>query len=371
MTLRQATAASRSTGKPIFAMYGEDYCPACVSLMKRLKSDESLKSYGDAFVVLKIDRKDPDWETFRSRYRVDRPAIPQLYFVAADGRELHTQVGAPRGEGLTRLFDTVLADSGPGLPPAQVQALERLTAAGDSDEGFLRSAVRFADAAGIVRSANRHSRTLSETVHRYDTHVSSVRGQRTKAINRIADDPDDAASRIDAAVWATLSSAHDPAGDAVADQLIAAGVSRDDAAEAATLAGTLVDAASEDRRRSRPALRRLKSAVRTEPAATVDALRRAAAEIGVVLPSGPDAEPEDTNLEDTNLEDTGPEGTNPEDRPGEGFRIWTAAVGGHQTRARHVRHNDTHVQIETADGKRIAVRLDQLSEEDRRWVAAR
>ena len=348
MTLRQATAASRSTGKPIFAMYGEDYCPACVRLMDRLKSDESLRSYGDAFVVLKIDRDDPDWETFRGRYRVERNAIPQLYFVASDGRELHTQVGAPRGEGLTRLFDTVLADSGPGLPAAQVQTLERMTSPRGSDETFVAEAVRFADAAAIVRASNRHSESLAGVIDRYDGHVASVRGQRTRAVNRLTERAADVDARLDSAVWTSLLSRHDLSTDAADQTLIAAGVDREAAGEITLLAGALIDAASGDRRRSRPALRRLKSAVRTEPAEVTDAVRRYAGELGLDLPSVASA----TTVEDS-------------------WRMWTSVDGGHQTRGRYVQHNDTHVQIETEAGEKIAVRLDQLSDDDRRWVRER
>ena len=90
----QAIKQSQLTGKPIFAVAGASYCPACVKLMNTLNSDESLRPFIEQFVPLKIDAGSDDYKRWKQFFPPKKSAIPALFIVTPQGREVYSAVGA-------------------------------------------------------------------------------------------------------------------------------------------------------------------------------------------------------------------------------------------------------------------------------------
>lgn len=120
----EAVELSKKTGKPIFAMAGNQTCPACVALQERLTTDRSLAAFSNQFIPLKVTTDgNADWGKWASKYPVEGRAIPIVYVIRADGERLHAAAGAPQGEALHQLLFTSLERSGRTLTNAEVDVL--------------------------------------------------------------------------------------------------------------------------------------------------------------------------------------------------------------------------------------------------------
>ncbi len=93
-TVSQAIKHSQQTGKPIFAVAGASYCPACQKLMNTLNTDQSLRPYIDQFVPLKINAQSDDYKRWKQFFPPKKAAIPALFIVTPQGKEVYSAVGA-------------------------------------------------------------------------------------------------------------------------------------------------------------------------------------------------------------------------------------------------------------------------------------
>lgn len=107
-TVLQAIRHSQQTGKPIFAVAGASYCPACQKLMNTLNSDTSLRPYIEQFVPLKINAQSDDYKIWKKFFPPKRSAIPALFIVTPQGKELYSAVGALPTERLQKVLLTSL-----------------------------------------------------------------------------------------------------------------------------------------------------------------------------------------------------------------------------------------------------------------------
>lgn len=107
-TVAQAIRHSQQTGKPIFAVAGASYCPACQKLMNTLNTDTSLRPYIEQFVPLKINAQSDDYKVWKKFFPPKRSAIPALFIVTPQGKELYSAVGALPTERLQKVLLTSL-----------------------------------------------------------------------------------------------------------------------------------------------------------------------------------------------------------------------------------------------------------------------
>ncbi len=107
-TVAQAIKHSQQTGKPIFAVAGTSYCPACQKLMNTLNTDQSLRPYIDQFVPLKINAQSDDYQRWKQFFPPKKAAIPALFIVTPQGREVYSAVGALPTQRLQQVLLTSL-----------------------------------------------------------------------------------------------------------------------------------------------------------------------------------------------------------------------------------------------------------------------
>tara|TARA_R110002049_G_scaffold47902_1_gene138404 strand:+ start:105650 stop:106846 length:1197 start_codon:yes stop_codon:yes gene_type:complete len=156
--LANARGQSARSGKPLFAVVGADYCPACKALMERLKTDESLSEFASHYVAVSVTYgDDPAWSQWNAKYPIERNAIPRLYIIDSNGKAIYAKAGAPQGQSLVRLLRSSLEKSGPGVnePDARalVGAVERAEAAAEAGD-LLAQAVAIAEVQEIAANAN-------------------------------------------------------------------------------------------------------------------------------------------------------------------------------------------------------------------------
>jgi|GEM_PF-4983327 len=104
MTVSQAIGQSQKTGRPIFAVAGASYCPACVKLMKTLNTEASLRPFRDQFVPLKISTESVDYRRWKQFFPPERAAIPALYIVSSEGKQLYGRVGSLPAQSLQKVM---------------------------------------------------------------------------------------------------------------------------------------------------------------------------------------------------------------------------------------------------------------------------
>lgn len=107
-SVTQAIRQAQQTGKPIFAVAGASYCPACQKLMNTLNSDESLQPYIEQFVPLKINAQSDDYQRWKQFFPPKKSAIPALFIVTPQGKEVYSAVGALPTERLQKVLLTSL-----------------------------------------------------------------------------------------------------------------------------------------------------------------------------------------------------------------------------------------------------------------------
>ena len=112
MTVAQAIKRSQQTGQPIFAVAGASFCPACKQLLNTLNTDESLQPLIEQFVALKIDAQSQDYARWKQFFPLKRAAIPALYIVTPQGKQLYGEVGALPSQNLRSVMLTSLEKAG-------------------------------------------------------------------------------------------------------------------------------------------------------------------------------------------------------------------------------------------------------------------
>lgn len=111
-SVSQAISMSQDTGKPIFAVAGASYCPSCVILMNTLNTDESLRPYIEQFVPLKISSESDDYQRWKQFFPPKKSAIPALFIVSPQGKELYSAVGALPTQSLQKVMLSSLEKAG-------------------------------------------------------------------------------------------------------------------------------------------------------------------------------------------------------------------------------------------------------------------
>lgn len=380
--LRQAVAVSRQTARPIFAVYGEEWCPYCVRLMSRLQSDESLRRYGDQFVIVRVDTKDPDWRAFDAQYSDGATAVPRLYFVSPSGERLDLTVGAPSGNGLPRKFDSVLAKSGSHLDTATMQKAEAIAQQIDAARvpAFPRAARLGEELAGLLARGNQASPELSPLLA-VVTQLRQESERRTAAGLEILDQqPDQVDAVADYALFALLRNGGSGGREEITRALAAYDVESRLIKTATPLAELAFQAAASDPRLSRVAATRLeRSAQAIDPQESQIAARYLAL-LGNSIPatSGREAAPTAPLASDNGAtavaeaKNPDPERMDSSDGGGaERLRTWTSADGKFTFEAVFVGHADDRIRLRSPGGREIEVPLDRLSDADRQYSHSR
>lgn len=107
-----AIKEAQRTGRPIFAVAGASYCPHCVTLMKRLNTEERLQPLIAEFVPLKLDVSSRDFKTWEQFFPRQRSAIPALYIVTPKGEQLYGKLGSLPTEKLEKVMIDSLTKAG-------------------------------------------------------------------------------------------------------------------------------------------------------------------------------------------------------------------------------------------------------------------
>lgn len=358
-SLRSASTMSSSSGKPMFVVYGTQSCPYCVKLMDRLKSDESLSEFGDAFVVLKVDRDDPDWPRFDQQYDTDRNAVPRLYIIASDGTAIVKQVGAPSGDGLPRMLSSALEQAGPMLPPgrvAMVQKAAELVAELNPTEDWPAVAGHLLKVESDLMAGNAFCKPLADVKGALQMANDTMMHELEQARTKLADDTDDLESL---ATWAKVS--------------LLQGVSPQRKRDAASLMSDLKRWKT-DRKRIDVAIDLAEAELLSlEPISRMQ--KRATDKLALIIKSSDD--PDAVTLAKQSLAKINPDLiAELEASPGEtsplstdsDYRTWTAKAGNFSKTAKMLQANATHVQLQDRDGQTMTVRLDQLSDADQAYA---
>lgn len=363
-SLRSASTMSSSSGKPMFIVYGTQSCPYCIKLLNRLQTDESLSEFGDAFIVLKVDRDDPDWPRFDQLYDTDRDAVPRLYIIASDGTAIVKKVGAPIGDALPRMLSSSLEHAGPILPPARVAMVQRAAqsvAELDPMKDWSAVAGHLLKVESDLMAGNKLWQPLADVAASLQTANDMMTKELEQARTQLANDADDLESLT---TWATIS--------------LLQGISNVRKRDAAALMGELKRWKA-DRKRIQVAIDLAEAELwALEPIPRMQ--KRATDKLTLIINSSDDVDA--VNLAKQSLAKIDPdliaelEGS-PVQSPsqetesrttGSDYRTWTAKAGDFSKTAKMRQANQTHVQLEGHDGKSMTVRLDLLSDADQAYV---
>ena len=168
-SIDEAFAASKRTGKPVLVLYGDtSYCAPCRKLNADL-AKAPLKPLVDQVIELHIDTKDAAGKAaarqFGQLYRSTSNFIPQVYLIAADGKELYN---GTRPANLADLLKEAIANSGKQLSEQDLDKLresfaryEELAAAGDMPEA-LKELARYAASGSMQPEAARIDGAIAE-----------------------------------------------------------------------------------------------------------------------------------------------------------------------------------------------------------------
>jgi hypothetical protein len=119
-------AAANQAGKPLFVVAGATWCGPCKQLEKEMTTNSSVQAKAKYFVYLHIDVDDAEQKrVWQNHYPNPINGIPMLFFVRSDGTLVHTQSGAPQGEGLIRFLDEQLTKAGRQLTDEQLQSMQK------------------------------------------------------------------------------------------------------------------------------------------------------------------------------------------------------------------------------------------------------
>ena len=123
LNVTQAIHQAQKTGRPIFAVAGASYCPACRKLLNTLNTEESLRPFLTQFVPLKISTESDDYQRWKKFFPPKRAAIPALYIVSAQGEQLYGAVGALPEQSLKKVMLDSLEKAGRYPSPDQWKKL--------------------------------------------------------------------------------------------------------------------------------------------------------------------------------------------------------------------------------------------------------
>lgn len=112
LTIEQAIAKSKATGRPILAMAGSKTCAPCQALLERLSTDRSIAPLVTQFVPLKVETDGDHWGEWASKYPHEGSGIPILFVVRADGEMLYGKSGAKNGAELPIFLSEQLKGAG-------------------------------------------------------------------------------------------------------------------------------------------------------------------------------------------------------------------------------------------------------------------
>ncbi len=124
LTIEQAMALSKATGRPILAMAGSKTCAPCQALLERLKTDRSIAPLVTQFVPLKVETDGENWGEWASKYRHEGNGIPILFVVRADGEMLYGKSGSKTGNELPVFLAEHLKTSGRIFTDEQLAAIK-------------------------------------------------------------------------------------------------------------------------------------------------------------------------------------------------------------------------------------------------------
>ena len=92
--------------------------------MKRLTTENSLKPLVAQFVPIKIDVASDEYKIWRREHRPEKGAIPQMYIVRADGKELYNKVGGLPTKALQSILGKALQSAGATLNQKETELVE-------------------------------------------------------------------------------------------------------------------------------------------------------------------------------------------------------------------------------------------------------
>jgi len=93
--LKQALDKSTSTGKPLLAVAGAEWCGPCKLLDKQLHTDKAWMAAGEKLIYVHIDvDKDKEaWKAFTGKYKTPGNGIPMIFIVKPGGELGFSQCG--------------------------------------------------------------------------------------------------------------------------------------------------------------------------------------------------------------------------------------------------------------------------------------
>lgn len=180
-----AIKQAQRTGRPIFAVAGATYCPHCVTLMKRLNTEERLQPLIAEFVPLKLDVSSRDFKTWEKFFPRERSAVPALYIVTPEGEQLYGKLGSLPTEKLEKVLVDTLTKAGRLPSEQQWKELDEATRRIEKllDEGKLLDAVEQMQPHFKLMSLYGNSVEYHETGRRISTLVQRVVDAGTQHCN--------------------------------------------------------------------------------------------------------------------------------------------------------------------------------------------
>jgi len=108
----KAVAASKSSGKPLIAIFSASWCPPCQQMKKSVYPSKEAQPFHDAFVWAYLDADDRANQAVMSQFKVS--GIPHVAFVSPDGLIMGHFTGAIPPKEFAEVLTQVLADAGKG-----------------------------------------------------------------------------------------------------------------------------------------------------------------------------------------------------------------------------------------------------------------
>lgn len=108
----KAVAASKSSGKPLIAIFSASWCPPCQQMKKSVYPSKEAQPFHDKFVWAYLDADDRANGAVMSQFKVS--GIPHVAFVAPDGQIMGHFAGAISPKEFAEVLTQVLADAGKG-----------------------------------------------------------------------------------------------------------------------------------------------------------------------------------------------------------------------------------------------------------------
>ncbi len=352
LTIEQAMALSKATGRPILAMAGSKTCAPCQALLERLKTDRSIAPLVTQFVPLKIDTEEGDWQEWASKYRHEGNGIPILYVVRADGEMLYGKSGAKSGNELPLFLNEHLKTSGRIFTDEQLIAIkaaveESNKALADGDAWTAVKRIVGLQKLGTPGKFNSYAAAAQEADALYAQLVEQGKAALTAAKEQLAGDDKFAGVLAVLAANRVFGNLAELRKDLVSAERE---VSKDQALkeivkQAEALDRAVAQASNKLTRRSAPASFELVM-TRFPGTPAAELAKTKLAELGVESPAASVAE-----------------------APTGGVRTWSDTTGKFRIEAELVKVADGKVELRRKDGQNVTVPLDKLSKDDQDYLA--